>query len=167
MQLDLLRNGDKAFPSFETPFANPTVMPDHLLNELTPIILIRHPVLQIESVYTSMLAYSQCRPGDENFDLITSFQYHRLVFEYFRLSRGITPIVVDGEDILWRTEELAEKLGKAIGVDPAGFKGSWDQLPKDWWSSSPFVLAMTKTIHESTGIERPRKGVCCWMMSIL
>lgn len=129
------------------------------MNSFKPIILIRHPVAQVQSIYTSMTANTKTRPGGENFDLITSLQYSRLMFEYFRLSRGEIPVVIDGDDVLWRTEEVGRNFCKAFGIDPNGLKDQWDPLPQSWWASNPFIYAMTKTLVESSGIERPSQKV--------
>ena len=106
----------------------------------------RGSVLMIQSIYNSMSALTQCRPGGENFDLITSWHFARLIFEYFRLSRKAIPIVVDGEDILWRTEELGRNFCEAVGIDSSGLKERWDTLPAEWWARNPFIFAMTVSI---------------------
>jgi hypothetical protein len=106
-----------------------------------------------------MLANSQCRPGDEDFELITSTRHSRLIFEYFRHARGEVPIVVDGEDVLWRTEELGDRLCKALDLAQGGFKDQWDPMPEDQKSPNWFIRAMTTTMTDSTGIERSDKKV--------
>ena len=158
IQLDLIRKRDEGFPPFERPLPNPLPVPDHILDKFTPIVLIRHPVLQVDSLWRSMLVNSQCRPGDEDFDLITSTRHSRLLFEYFRHARGgKVPIVVDAEDVLWRTKELGDKLCTAVNLAPGGFKDTWDPMPEEQKSSNWFVRAMTTTMTESIGIERPDK----------
>lgn len=105
-----------------------------------------------------MLTNSQCRPGDEDFDLITSTRHSRLLFEYFRhIRNGKTPIVIDAEDVLWRTKELGDRLSAALDLAPGRFKDTWDPMPEEQKSSNWFIRAMTTTMTDSTGIERPDK----------
>ena len=90
-----------------------------------------------------MSTYTQCKPGGDNFDLLTSLHGTRLVFEFFRLRRQETPIVVDAEDILWGTEELGASFCNAVGIAATGLKDRWDPLPQEWWAKNPLVFAMT------------------------
>ena len=160
IQRDLIRRGDEAFPPFDYKVPNPTFTPDALLESFTPIFLIRHPVLQVDSIYRSMTVNSECRPEDEDFDIITSTRHSRWLFEYFRHARGgRIPNVVDGEDVLWRTQELSDNLCRALDLDPSGLKDKWDRLPEEKRSPNWFIDAMTATMHQSTGIERPVKQV--------
>jgi hypothetical protein len=160
IQLDLLRKRDDAFPPFDRPLPNPLATPESLLDNFTPILLIRHPILQVDSLYRSMLVNSQCRPGDEDFDIITSNRQSRWVFEYFRHARGgQIPIVVDGEDVLWRTQELGDKLCTALGLPQNGLKDQWNPMPEDWKHPNWFCRAMTTTMTDSIGIERPDQQV--------
>ena len=106
-----------------------------------------------------MTANSQCRPGDEDFTLITSTRQSRWLFEYFRQTRGQTPIVVDGEDVLWRTQDLGKSLCSVLDLDPNGLTDKWDPLPEEQRHPNWFIAAMTSTMTDSTGIERPDKQV--------
>ena len=158
IQLNLFRKGDRAFPPFNDCLPNPLEIPDAYLDNFTPILLIRHPILQVDSLYRSLNAHSQCRPGDEDFDNVTCTRHSRWLFEYFKHTRGgQTPIVVDGEDVLWRTQELGRNICEALGLDPDGLKDEWDPLPEERKSSNPFIAGMTTTMTDSTGIERPDK----------
>ena len=107
-----------------------------------------------------MTENSQCRPGDEDFTLITSAGHSRWLFEHFRHLRGQPPIVVDGEDVLWRTQELGDKFCNALGLELNGLKDQWDPFPAEQKHPNPFVAAMTNTMTDSTGIERPQNKVC-------
>ena len=88
---------------------NPTVIPDDLFPNLTPVFVIRHPLHVIRSNYESVVASSQIRPGHEDWTLATSLKTPLLLFEYFNERDGHPPLVVDGDDVLWRTQEVGEK----------------------------------------------------------
>ena len=160
IQIGLSRKRNDAFPPFDGPFPNPFRMPESLLDKFAPVILIRHPILQVDSLYRSMTVNSQCRPGDEDFEIITSNRQSRWVFEYFRHARGgQIPIVVDGEDMLWRTHDLGDRLCTALGLSPGGLKDHWEPMPEERKHPNWFIRAMTTTMTDSTGIERPDQQV--------
>lgn len=159
IQLDIIRNPETAFPSFDQKVPNPVPIPDSILDKFNPIILIRHPILQVDSLIRSMTANSQCRPGDEDFTLISSVRLSRWVFEYFKHARGgKIPIVVDGEDVLWWTHELGENICMALALEPGSLKDTWKAMTEDQKHPNWFVRAMTSTMTDSTGIERPTGG---------
>ena len=123
------------------------------------MIIIRNPVLQIPSVYQSVIEMTQCRPGDEDFEATTSLKLCRLIFDVFQ-SQGKRPIVVDAEDMLWRTKDLGTSLCAALDIDPQGLKDQWPPLSDEQKPSNhPVMMEWTKTIFESTGIQRPAEKV--------
>lgn len=139
---------------------NPTHIPDSIFSTLNPIILIRHPILQTDSSYRILLQYGfENRPADEDFALHQSTRSTKFLFDMFK-AQGRQPVVVDGEDLLHRTEALTkalcEKLG--LGLDPRDFKDVWAKTPEAKIPQHPLVRGFTNTIHSSTGIERPEGG---------
>lgn len=164
IQFDLIRKRDQGFPPLDQPLPYPLPIPESLLDKFTPIILTRHPVLQVDSVYRSMTTYTQSQPGDENFAMITSTRHSRWLFEYLRHNRGgQIPIVVDSEDILWRTQELGNRLCTALDLSSGELKDTWDPMPEEWKHPNVFIRAMTATMADSTGIERPDPQVSSCM----
>lgn len=146
--LDLFRGKDNAIAS------NPTVLPDNVFDAFTPIILIRHPALAVDSIYRGALSFTQQRPGDEDFSIITPTRQLRLLFDYYR-SRGQTPIIVDGEDLLRRTKEMSSALCERLGIDAAGLSDTWSPASQQNIDKmNPLVYMLTKDIQESSGIER-------------
>lgn len=137
---------------------NPTNLPDWLFETCTPIIIIRHPALQVESLYRSVKNVSLTRPGEEDFDWLTSLRYCRLLFDLFK-AQGRTLVVVDGEDVISRTKEMTTNVCKAIGVDPSGVKETWEPTPETERHSNPIVSAFLDTIYNSTGVQRPSEMV--------
>ena len=140
------------------PGVNPTYIPDHIMETLRPIFVIRHPVFRIPSCYISFARDTAVRPGDEDFEIICDLSSQRYVFDYFKNRTGKAPIVVDGDDVVWRTEELAQALGKALNLDPAGFSDTWDVVPEEKRSEWPIIRMFLTTIDGSTGVERGSEG---------
>jgi hypothetical protein len=132
---------------------NPTFLADEIFHALTPVILIRHPINAIDSIYRTALQVAKKRPGDEDFELITCNKPLRLLFDYFQ-QRQRAPIVVDGDDILWRTDELSKNLRDKLGLE---------QLSQTWEPTSeaeikamnPLIYKITEDIQLSRGIQRP------------
>ncbi|OCL14732.1 hypothetical protein AOQ84DRAFT_280435, partial [Glonium stellatum] len=132
---------------------NPTEISDWLFNTLTPIFVIRNPMLQIPSLYRGMTEGTQIRPGDEDFIIMSTLKCSRLLFENSR-ANGRHPITVDGDDVLWRTQDVASGVCKILKIDPLELREKWKPmtLQEHTW---PALREFTKTIQESTGIERP------------
>lgn len=140
---------------------NPTHIPDDMFKALTPIILIRHPALSINSIYRTTLAVNMQRPGEEDFDLIAMNRPVRVLFDYFT-AQGRPPIVVDGEDLLWRTDEIAKGICASLpqNLDPSGFSDTWTPTTKEEIEKmNPLVYQLTKDMHDSDGIRRPAEKV--------
>lgn len=133
---------------------NPTVIPDHIFNTLRPVFIIRNPVFSVLSCYVSFSQETQVRPGEEDWETITDLRLQRLVFDCIKENRGVAPIVVDGDDVVWRTQELGKALGRALDLDPQGFSDRWDAVPKDRRSKWPIIRHFLATIDASTGVER-------------
>lgn len=137
--------------------SNPTYMPDELFHTLRPIILIRHPIHSVNSIYRSALKVTQQRPGDEDFDMITRNQPLRLLFDYFRQHRNQTPVVVDGDDILWRTDAISVRLNEALGLRE--LSETWEPTSAEQIKTmNPLVYKLTEDIQLSRGIQRPEGG---------
>ena len=71
------------------------------------------------------------------------------------------PVVVDAEDILWRTEEVARNLCAALGtIDAASLSDRWEpKTQAEIEKMNPFMYKATQNIVESSGIERPMEKV--------
>ena len=135
---------------------NPTYLPDWLWDTCTPVMVIRHPALSVASFWQKISQTSHLAPGDQDFTFTTSLHYCRLLFDLLK-SQGRTPIMVDGEDVVLRTEELTVNICNALGIDPTGAKEQWEPTPEDQLHPNPIVREFTKTIHESTGVIRSAK----------
>jgi hypothetical protein len=137
---------------------NPTYLPDWLFETCTPILVIRHPAFQIPSLYNALSSTSRTVPDDEDFEFTSSLHYSRLFFDLFK-SQGRTPVVVDGEDVVWRTEEMATNVCNAIGIDPSGATEQWEPTPSHERTPNPVAQHFLSTVYDSTGVERPAEKV--------
>ena len=136
----------------------PTNLSDEVLDTCTPIMIIRHPAMQVSSVYQSMVALTQCRPGDEDFEIATTLTLSRALYD-FLCSWGKTPIIVDAEDMLWRTQDLVTNICNALGIDAKDIQDRWDPVPFEKRPSKSILVAWTEVIWKSSGIERPMTKV--------
>ena len=154
--LDLIRRDSNTVP---TTGLNPSLLPDNVFDAITVVMVIRNPFYQIPSIYESFAGSSQCQPGDEDVAVATSAKTYRLLFDVLR-PQGRTATVVDRDDMLWRTEDLATKACAALGIDPASLTDRWAPIPESERPlDNPIILAWTTTIWESSGIERPAEKV--------
>lgn len=138
--------------------AKPTVIPDHIMKTLQPIFIIRHPVFRIPSLYISFARTTAIRPGDEDWVALSNLRSQRLIFDYFKNHTDKVPIVVDGDDVVWRTEELGKALGHALDLDSADFSETWSAVPDEESSKWPIIRIFLETIDASTGVERGSAG---------
>lgn len=151
--LPLLRN-DATLPSMSS---NPTYIPDDIFDSLTPIFIIRHPVLAVASNYEMFTATSNIRPGDDGWIRPTCLRTQRFVFDYFFQRDGKAPLVVDGEDVVWRTD-IGSKVCEALGIDGSKLREEWEPVPQEERIKDPLVSRFTQVSDDSTGIHR-KKGV--------
>ncbi|KAI7154025.1 hypothetical protein KC349_g7938 [Hortaea werneckii] len=137
---------------------NPTNIPDPLLATLTPILLLRHPALSIPSSWRTESGIKKLEIDDEDFYLLTTYRWSRDLFTYL-LSQSTSsgwrkPMVIDAYDIVHRTGALTGKLCGELGLDPAGTQESWKKLPREEWPDHSVVVAYTKDLLGSSGVDR-------------
>jgi len=154
------------YRDLDAPAINPTILPDRFLKTLAPILMIRHPAKQIGSVYkTSQMASTDPRTAD--FEILTSYKFSRLLFDYFRSyylhekdgsdgEKVAWPIVVDADDLINDTEGLARRFCELVGIDHDGVIYKWEKgIPKD-----QFHASFMETLNSSSGVvknESPEK----------
>lgn len=140
--------------------SNVTRMSDQLLSGLTPVFVIRNPVLAVSSFYAAMAGLKlNFEPAGEDMLVQTSLRYCRLIFEYYNRSTGKAPLVVDGEDITWRGKEIGEKLCDALFLDAGVLRDTWEPTPVAERPANPYIWAFTRDMHESTGIRQSSSQV--------
>lgn len=150
--LALIRNQNVDIPVS----SNPTVIPNHIFDSLVPVFVIRNPIHAVPSNYIGFKETSKLRPGGEDWKLITGVPLQRRLFDHFReRNNGKYPLVVDGDDVVWRTAELRDNLCQALDLDSSGISSSWDVTPQDKRHEHSLIRYFLQTIDDSTGIEYP------------
>lgn len=150
--LSMIRGQDTGIPAS----SNPTVIPDQIFNTLIPIFIIRNPVHAIPSNYISFRQTSQLRPGGEDWKLVTGVPIQRRLFDHLRdRKEGNRPLVVDGDDVVWRTEDLRKNLSRALNLKSEDISAVWQATPEDERHEHPVIRYFLQTIDDSTGIQYP------------
>ncbi|THX84770.1 hypothetical protein D6D05_03104 [Aureobasidium pullulans] len=104
--LDIIRStsGHAFHPPEEGNF---TSIPSSLLlhENTVPILTIRDPRLAVPSAYRVLkdMGFSH-GSGRPNFVISTSLHWQRLLYDFY-ISHGISPLVVDGDDLMTTSEE--------------------------------------------------------------
>jgi len=135
--------GDKNFTSIPASL---------LLHENTvPILTIRDPRLAVTSAYRVLkdmgLPHGSGRP---NFTISTSLQWQRLLYDFFT-SHGITPLVVDADDLM-TNPQYARSLCEKLDLDPEQAYLSWPAATEEEKSAlHPMFLASQRNLIESEG----------------
>ena len=161
------RNTNPPFPSSSShpePIPeNPTNIPEPLLATLTPILLIRHPALTIPSSWRTESGIKKLDIDDEDFYLLTTNRWSRDLLTYLlhqstnssdNSSGWRKPLVIDAYDVVHRTAQLTGRLCGELGLDPAGVQESWRKLPREEWPGHSVVVAYTRDLLGSGGVER-------------
>jgi hypothetical protein len=122
-----------------------------------PILTIRDPRLAVVSAYRVLkemgLPHGSGRP---NFLISTSLQWQRLLYGFF-VSHGITPLVVDGDDLM-TSPQYARSLCEKLDLDPAQAYLSWPSASEEEKSAMhPMFLASQRNLIESEG-PRPERA---------
>jgi len=140
------------------PVINPTVLPDRFLKTLAPIFLIRHPAKQTGSTYR-VLKSTLDDPSTADYDVLTSYRFSRLLFDYFRSyylhekdnsdgGKLAWPIVVDADDLLNDTEGLLRRFCALVEIDHDGVIYNWDEGK----SKDHFLGSFMETLNGSLGV---------------
>ena len=137
--------------------ANPTYIPTPILPTLTPLMIIRHPLLIIDSLWRGQLETTKMLPWDEDFEFQSTLKWTRMIHQYFTDQLGITPIVVDSHDVMFNTRALTDKLCGKLGIDPEGVNETWDPVPQEYWPTSPVAVKFVGHLLSSKGVERPKE----------
>lgn len=149
--LNTLRRGENSpCPKISS---NPTHIPDDILETLTPVLLFRHPLLSIPSIYPKLNPVSGIEPDDEDFEISITLRWTQYIYDYF-VSIGRRPIVVEAQDFVWNTKPTMDKLCRELGIDESGWLDKWDPLPKEHWPNHKNAIAMTSDLMESSGLQR-------------
>jgi hypothetical protein len=145
---------------FSQSYPNPTVIPDDLFNTLLPIMVIRHPVIAIDSIVRTIAGHITSSTLEQEYlNFPATIKPCRYLYDVF-CSQGRKPLVVDGDDVLWRTDEIAKAVCDYIGIDFSGVKETWTPYTEqERPNGNAYFYQWTKTNWESEGIERPDQKV--------
>lgn len=147
---------------------NPTVADDNLIHDCTPVILVRHPARFIPSFYRKQKKEEMLDLDDEAFQLWISLKWVYILFQFFdkavsqqqaspaqngEFKQSKTPVVVDAEDLVHHTNSLTRKLGAVFGIDPEGFKETWE-ASNDEPVPEGVVASFHDRLRNSKGVER-------------
>jgi hypothetical protein len=135
---------------------NPTLLSSSFLATLSPVILIRHPAKIIPSFYRASRDTLGSTVIDEDFPVNASLRWLRLIFdwyeEYYCISKiEQRPIVIDAEDMINDSRNVAGKLCAMTGLDPIHVQYSWAQTTDE---CDPNRERFLSTLRNSTGIIR-------------
>ena len=137
---------------------NFTAIPDALL--LTPgtipIFTIRDPRVAVPSAFRTLSRFGLTHgSGRPNFLLSTGLIWSQVLYDHY-VSKGIQPIIVDGDDVM-TNEEYVRFLCTRAGLDPAEVYTRWS-VPTDAERKDihPMFYASQSFLIESSGIDPGR-----------
>lgn len=132
---------------------NPTVIPDELLELVTPIVFIRHPAVVIPAWWREANIGGSCYDiDDEDVTVWTSLRWTRMVFDYLRSSKHMQqprslgrrntisstnsrsrsapvvasrPFVIDAADVVNNTHAVLSMLCRLLDIDSAVLNNAW------------------------------------------
>lgn len=136
-----------------SPNANPTVLPDAFLKSMTPICLIRHPANAFPLLYRT----AHLNVHGSEVPINASLRWCRLLVEWYTVTTGTKPIVLDEADLL-HNPSIVSKLCRALSLDGSGVQISWDTVPQaEIRKQDDVVTAENATMQTLNEVERSRK----------
>ena len=138
---------------------NETYVPTEIMDTLTPIFVIRHPILMVDSQYRTGLPVMDIHPSDEDFHLLNTLRWCRILYDYFE-AKGQKPVIVEAQDFIYKTKALTDKLCNTVGIDPEGMVEKWEPFPYQEYLDHKIAIAYTGDLWRSTGVERRAAEVC-------
>ena len=150
---EVLMSALRGQESEESKLVNPTVLPEALLELLTPIIFIRHPAIVIPSWWREANSEGSCYDlDDEDVTVWTSLRWTRIVFDYLRTGKHMQapmglrrrnsishlqaksptapvvasrPYVIDAADVVNNTHAILSMLCRLLDNDSAVLNNAW------------------------------------------
>ncbi|KAK5166206.1 uncharacterized protein LTR77_008467 [Saxophila tyrrhenica] len=137
-------------------FTNSTHIPDDFFKIIKPVLVIRHPILVVDSLCRAIEQEgSKPAPAEEDFEAITTLKLSRHLFDGF-CSQGRKPLVVDGDDVLWKTAAVGKAVCEYIGINADELSETWTPYPAhERPTANAYAYEWTKVVWESDGIHRP------------
>ncbi|KAF4219369.1 hypothetical protein CNMCM5878_003288 [Aspergillus fumigatiaffinis] len=122
---------------------NDTLLPDDILETLSPVFLIRHPALAFPSflrAYRDLhgVEASRSKDGELDFNMIMTLRWTRRLYERYVLTReGCSyyvdddsmdgPIILDADDVITNPEVLV-RFCKFVGLDASRLRFTWESI---------------------------------------
>ncbi|KAI8628352.1 hypothetical protein F5Y19DRAFT_476756 [Xylariaceae sp. FL1651] len=116
---------------------NLTSMPDEFLKTWHPTFLIRHPAMQLPSLFRTCLSEIELdgkrRSKKEPYEAETTMKWVRTLYDFYLGhfgEGGEWPVVLDADDVMMYPE-LVVKYAELVGLDSSNLKFSWDKASQD------------------------------------
>lgn len=139
---------------------NLTFLPDEFLKIWSPTFLIRHPAMQLPSLFRTCLAKMEMdgfsRWKKEPLDIEVTMKWFRAMYDFYVNYFGDGsqwPIVLDADDIM-TSPHLVSKYAGLAGLDQDKLRFSWDKANQERLSGlSTMEQRMLSTINASSKID--------------
>ncbi|RSL81658.1 hypothetical protein CEP51_005679 [Fusarium floridanum] len=155
----------KIFPTTNAPnptrsSLNLTFLPDEFLKIWSPTFLIRHPAMQLPSLFRTCLTKMEMdgfsRWQKEPLDIEVTMKWFRAMYDFYAKHFGEDsqwPIVLDADDIM-TSPHLVSKYAGLAGLDQDKLRFSWDKANQERLNAlSTMEQRMLSTINGSSKID--------------
>ena len=92
---------------------------------MTPICLIRHPARTLPSLYRA----AHLNVHGPEFTVQASLRWCRLLVDWYAVTTGIEPLVLDSDDLIHKPATIKLFCG-AVSLDESVMQTSWDIISK-------------------------------------
>ncbi|PKX89968.1 uncharacterized protein P174DRAFT_424173 [Aspergillus novofumigatus IBT 16806] len=122
---------------------NDTLLPDDILETLSPVFLIRHPALAFPCLLRAYrdlhgVEASRSKHGDLEFNTVMTLRWTRRLYERYVLTREgcryyvdnasmDRPIILDADDVITNPEVLV-RFCKLVGLDASRLRFTWESI---------------------------------------
>jgi hypothetical protein len=132
-----------------SPYTNPTSLPDSLLLSMRPIIQIRNPILMYPSMLRAVSkAMGPIRPRQPMLEWILTLRHSRAMYDWYANHGGsLQPQVIDADDII-NDKAAVRHICLMTGLDPDSVVYEWEEREEP----DPRKAVFLSTINTSKGI---------------
>ncbi|KAI9713514.1 MAG: hypothetical protein M1820_000896 [Bogoriella megaspora] len=161
-------------PQYST--LNDSVLPDHLLRQIQPTFLIRHPALVFPSNYRVEISkkgrVAAAATKREALDITMSMRWSRQLYDFYMTKPQLTltksrsqPVIIDAYDVINAPQQLFPRFCTLTGLDPSKLTFNWKRTSDETRSrvcraTSPAAASYLSTIWASEGIIK-EKAIDC------
>ncbi|KAI1267047.1 hypothetical protein F5Y18DRAFT_381329 [Xylariaceae sp. FL1019] len=139
---------------------NLTCLPDEFLKTWHPTFLIRHPAVQLPSLYRTAMREDMKLDGKgrarrEPYPAETTMLWVRSLYDFYRAHFGENsnwPIVLDADDVMTQPQVVV-KYAKMAGLDTSKLVFSWEKAGKEEMEKQSHTeKIMLSSVNASTGV---------------